>query len=374
MENRLHLFDDIFTEILLGFALALLIGIAFAPQLVGVSGELPSKSADSKVIQQEQLLDDGAQRENPSTEQSAGIHYWWKSGQHSVWVLWILICLFCFKVVHEQSVMRYHLNRVVPFQVNEPGWLANISQFVSKIALLLTLYILIILIYLSGYGKATDSLAVIVFAILLLASYLLPNCTLYHQLISLKVLPSTDLPDNKEADPGNTMRERDKTIRENTCCELRKTVAKWLALDVFNVFGIAVIFFVSPISKAIAGVVALIAFMCVVAVFIGLTLVEKERVSSVNGLRHDIVAGCYAWTEDFKKFPWLLGSLIIILAATVILPVVGYDVPFSPHDGIIIVLTLNIMDWGLNYRFYFVDLRTYDENRVILVQNTPKRA
>lgn len=182
METRLRLFDDVFLEILLGLALALLIAIGFAPSLVNLAegcATQPPKAAGNKnamtcqcqagsPMQSSQkgregaihshvtceCQDDVPKQEGTSQQQdgcTVGVVNWWRNNQPADLTTWLFLCLFCFKLVHESSCMRYHTQNLVtiPHIQDSPSFL-NVLLFISKMALPGALYVLVILIYVDG--------------------------------------------------------------------------------------------------------------------------------------------------------------------------------------------------------------------------------
>ena len=320
--DRLDRFDDVFTEILIGLALAILIAIGFAPVLVNLRdhdwqawvkhdgkahlieladwpGQLTCAKdkhpffeptlrcpVDGSVINNEDLakLVKGWKHcvvcgsQVPAEVNMAGkkelqqggfevsiekhvssLPSWleesrrapdWKERWrfYSIIALWVSMCLFCIKLIHEQSAMRYHLSKddlVLP----EDGISSNFLLFLSRVFLLAFLYLFVIQVYVRGWGEVGNSnnrwLMLVLFA-----AYILPDLILYRRLLDLR-------------GSRRSSRTLGGWLRDDV-------VWRWLLIDLLNLFAGIVMFFSSfeviptpiptlfTVAVAIAAIIALV--------------------------------------------------------------------------------------------------------------------
>lgn len=417
MADRLERFDDVFTEILIGLAGALLIAIGFAPQLLNLPAyqhvvtmaygnetilipleEWPepihcpvckatllsasSKRANGLLTSEQQLaqareeaffkhglvclkdewkLDKKFLNEQVSTwtvcpfctrehdrrdhmevkeisRRDASFAAWFDLRQYSILILWFFMCAFCVKVVHEQSVMRHHL-RSISFEM---GLGSNVFLFLSRVVLLAMLYLVIIGVYIKGYGKlglggnSSDQL----FAILLVVSYIVPDWVMYSYLV--KAQPEV------RAQRKYAIHRWLKT----------KVVWRWIALDLLNA-AITVILFVGVADNR-WGIFVTFVGLVLVACWIGWgqhCYRNNKPQTAVNAIGAWWIDG---WAGNQRGMIMLIVSFTLFggvyIAANLFEWAPAYIT--EPHYAAVTVLGVNLLDWLFNARFFFDEVPT----------------
>jgi hypothetical protein len=337
MRSRLELFDDVFLEILLGLALALLIAVAFAPRLVSLCAGVSTQFTEVRHDVTGQPPSDSPQQTAVSAEPERckpGFAFWFEEGLWDVCALWIFMCFFCLKLIHEPSVMRYHTREFKADHIKDPGVLGNVLLFFTKILLLGALYLFIIFTYIDGSGKVSDAKVAWSFFFLVLTSYFFPNL-IRHLQLHRAMFQSTE--DNLSG------------LRD----WLSQVVAVWLALDLVNGIALSVVLTL-PIWPTASWWAALGLSLCSVLVIVELFSSHPRVITWIR---------VQPWLEHLQKTPrWVR---IALCPAIIVLPVMY--VVFRPdhwelskiqqygivHYGILYLLFVNLVDWILNGRFFF---------------------
>ncbi|MCI0654627.1 MAG: hypothetical protein L0Y39_09140 [Methylococcaceae bacterium] len=328
MTNRLQLFDDVFLEILLGLALALLVVVAFAPRIVGLcdGGRADfTEIAPTTVTGRDFTEPSQIQAYPPQIEKCKPGFFSWINNRHwNTLILWVLLCFFCIKLVHESSVMRYHRKPLEEY-FTDPGMGGNFILFCAKIALLASLYLFIIFKYVEGSSKVSDTAVAISFFVLVLSSYFFPNLTLYDQLRSAIITPP---------DPSLHRRQQ----------WLAQVAAVWLSLDLVNIIFLWAIL-TQPylplfFSKGVSFVFIALFGVVVVELFAPTPVVTWHRLRP--------------WLQDIRGssggFRFWLCMAIIAPPAYVTF---GLDLSDVQPYGIVYLISVNLFDWYLNRHFFF---------------------
>jgi hypothetical protein len=427
MPDRLEHFDDTFTEILIGLAIALLIAIGFAPKLVSVPAyqwlarlqygddknnqyviamedwpdpivcpeckklvqepnvtndekpalatkkgkknlpgtqdppfELKQRESRQQAIFKENLfcMKDGWQvNKEYLSEQTgkwltwpkngkkveanqkikvvdlmykeAGFFGWWKTQDTGIILLWLALGLFCVKLMHERSARRYLLQSST---VEIKGW----SLFIlwsSRIVLLSMLYLVIISVYINGYGRLGESnvLSSIVFAGLLISSFVVPDLFLYSCFV------------------------RSASNDANDQLFTNEVVWKWVALDIVNVV-LAMILITGAFSPGIA---VLVAISCLIVLgawaLLGHWRYDKgdRNVFSVIG----------AWIKNRDTKRKKITQIVVLVCIVLLVMLFSMAKEFNwyiltqdnLHNAAMLVLAVNLSDWIWNKGFFFGD-------------------
>jgi len=190
--DRLEGFEDIFSEIMVGFALALLIAVWLAPTIFfNWDSAEKIKATDLAVrFNTGETAPPGAwqfqENNNEDLTNPDKVQIFKKKGPPDLmgicdWdsAIFLFLALWIVKYLHEGSVMKFHnSHRNNNLSLNKVG---NIFMFISKALFLIFLYILIIEVYLKNSGKftGTNSTEIVSLALFVFFGYILPDFILF---------------------------------------------------------------------------------------------------------------------------------------------------------------------------------------------------
>lgn len=294
--DRLERLEDLFTEWMIGFALALLIAVGFAPNLIG--GE---------------TIDPFINWQTPKK------------------LLYFVLFLFCVKIIHEQSVFRYHLKKNnIRLNTDTVG---NVIWFASRILVPFCLYLLIITIFIS---KNNNPYSFLGFSGLLIAAYIAPDWVLYKQLLDSETKKSLIISHIK-----------------------KKPVWIWLFLDIVNILGIIYLL----LAKDNIKYAGLAAFIILTALPILYFVSNKIKQHGYDYKIPYLWCWVFRIVEDFvtvgleKKKLLMIGAYILLWFGTVLGLILAGNFDLTYFHIIIFVFLVNILDWFLNCSFFFGDLK-----------------
>lgn len=427
--DRLSCFEDVFTEMMIGFALAFLIAIGVAPQLVNlpvrewkieIISENPKAACgtetktffppilcpndgqnidkDMKVcpyhgtslkevkarirkiinksVENGKIKINGDLKNIKVTEVSKDFIVWLKSSIKKVysatftedfsinhcfvglkslifaedflrWILYIFIILFCVKILHEQSVTRYHLQDIT---LDDKASFPNFLIFVCRLVLLTSLYVMIIWVYVNEHGVfGHDKIINSVFVLLLFSAYVIPDWVLYRQLSDML--------------KANQYRANQKIK------DMKETyVWKWMALNVANLLASipAIIIIIGVEAKWIS----MIGTVLIIGVWVKLTLLPSSSSKSKNNNQYNQSNNAnqnkfYRWTIEIVKV-WVNDikiqkrrTIISLPICTILFYIISSCwITFGKEESTYLIipiffLGINIFDWLFNWGFFF---------------------
>ena len=272
---------------------------------------------------------------------------WWDSGQSAIIILWLFMGAFCVKLVHEQSVLRYHLSED-KLQLNKRS---NVLLFLSRVFLLSMLYLVIIGVYINGYGRLVDYFwSPKLFALLLITSYIVPDWILYCYFVKhLK-----ELAEKKNTTLTQQQREELEGVEKVEEWLKSKVIWRWVALDIVNCV-ITAILFAGADNKNYGVVLALVSVIAIsVWVFFG----NQAYGTGENPTMLNSIGEWYKDSnipENKKGFRSVVVCIALIFVGFIIANTFKWDLLKydNSHNAAIVVLGANLLDWIFNDRFFF---------------------